>query len=71
MAEKTSVHGFSVSYEENARDGVRYLRDDLDFNEARIFFDQSRERGQAQFEDDNDRQFTLIHQNGVYALVRR
>jgi hypothetical protein len=71
MPEKTTIHGFPVTYEQNAYEGIRYLRDDLDFNEARIFFDQARQRGSAQFEDDEDRQYTLFYKEGNYILVRR
>ncbi len=72
MPQKTTVHTFfSVTFEEDAHDGIRYLRDDLDYKEAKVFFDQARIRGSAEFEDDKDRQYTLIHQNGVYTLARR
>lgn len=71
MAQKTSVHGFTVAFEENVREGINYLRDDLDINEAKVFFDQARVRGSAQFEDDEDRQYTLFYQNGAYTLARR
>ncbi len=71
MLQKTSIHGFIVSYEENARNGIRYLRDDLDFQEARIFFDQARQKGMAPFEDDQDKQYTLYYQNGAYLLAGR
>ncbi len=71
MPQKTTVYNFSVIYEENAKEGIRYLREDLDFDEARVFFDQARLRGSAQFEDDQDRPYTLIYQNGVYVLTKR
>jgi len=71
MPEKTTIHSFSVFYEQNAIDGIRYLRDDLDFNEARVFFDQAKAKGFAQFEDDEDRQYTLFYRDGVYTLTRR
>jgi len=71
MPLKTIVHGFPLIYEENAKGGVIYLRDDLDFQEARVFFDQARQRGVAQFEDDADHQYTLSYKNGIYNLVRR
>lgn len=69
--QKTTIHGFSVNYEDNASGGVSHLRDDLDYNEAKVFFDQARTRGSAQFEDDEERQFTLACQNGAYTLIRR
>lgn len=71
MAEKTIVHSFIVYYEKDAYEGMRHLRDDLDYNESRVFFDQARQRKSVPFEDDEDRQYTLIYQNGVYTLVRR
>ncbi len=71
MPEKTEVHIFYIDYKENAIEGIRHLRDDLDFNEAKIFFDQARQKGAAEFEDDEDRQYTLIYKAGNYTLVRR
>lgn len=71
MAQKTEVHGHSVAYEDNAREGISYLRDDLSTEEAKVFFDQAMESSSAQFEDDDDRQFTLLYQGGGYVLVRR
>ena len=120
MAQKTTVHTFfSVIFEEDTHEGIRYLRDDLDYKEAKVFFDQapydncdcdfSRQlsnsfpysiifkkiqsksvlskkssclyrscstgqaliHGSAEFEDDQDRQYALLYQNGVYALARR
>lgn len=71
MPEKTAIHGFSVIYEKNAIEGIRYLRDDLDFEEARVFFDQARTKGFAEFEDDEDRQYTLFYKGGSYTLARR
>ncbi len=60
-----------MACEENAREGIGHLRDDLDSEEARVFFDQARQRGSAEFEDDEGRQYTLIYQNGSYILTRR
>lgn len=47
--------------------GIRYLRDDLDPNE----FDYAKRQGFAQFEDDQDRQYTLFYRSGIYTLTRR
>ncbi|MFA6354283.1 MAG: hypothetical protein WCX12_01200 [Candidatus Paceibacterota bacterium] len=71
MTQKTDVHGFVVVYEENSREGVAYLRDDLDLNEARVFFDQAKIKGSAEFEDDDDRPFTLSYHDGEYTLIHR
>lgn len=72
MPNTVFVHGLKVAFEENARPGIDYLSNDLDTNEARIFFDQARVKGSAQFEDDEDRQYTLFYQkDGSFVLARR
>lgn len=71
MPKTITFHGFTITYEDNSYEGVKYLRDDLDSEEARVFFDQARMRGYAKFEDDDDRQYTLFYKSGIYNLVRR
>lgn len=71
MLQKRSIYGYPVSYEENANNGIRYLQNDLDFQEARVFFEQAKQKGMAPFEDDQNRQYTLYYQNGAYLLVSR
>ena len=71
MPDKTTIHGFSITYEDTSRPGVEYLRNDLSYPEARVFFDQARMRGSAEFEDDEDRQYTLLYQGGAYTLLKR
>lgn len=71
MPETTIIHGHHTAYEKDAYEGVRYLKVDLDFKEAEVFFREARTRGSADFEDDKDRQFTLIYRDGVYTLTRR
>ena len=73
MLQKTTSHGHTVSYEENAHEGVRHLRDHLDLNEAKVVLDEARTQShhEAEFEDRERRQYTLLYQKGVYVLVRR
>jgi hypothetical protein len=70
---KEQVHGFWLVFEEELRDGVRYLRDDLQYKEAKTIFDAARLDGTAEFEDDQDRDWTLIYnpRDGTYTLIRR
>jgi len=70
---KEQIHGFWLIYEEELRDGVRYLRDDLQYGEAKTIFDAARVDGVAEFEDDQDRDWSLIYnrQDGNYTLIRR
>ena len=71
--QKTNIHGFIVEYEDNVKAGIEYLKYDLDFNEAKVFFDAARRDGKADFEDDEDRDWRLIYNRskGNYTLVRR
>ncbi len=71
MIRRIFIHNFPVTYEENASEGLRHLKDDLDINESRVFFEQAKKRGSAQFEDDEDREYTLFYKNGAFTLVRR
>jgi hypothetical protein len=70
---KEQVHGFWVEFEEKDRDGIRYLRDDLQYKEAKTLFDAARIDGEAEFEDDYDRDWSLIYNRdkGTYTLIRR
>lgn len=74
MIEKIFIHGFPVKYEkeDNVANGVKYLRDDLQREEALVFFDGARMRGSAQFETDTEEQYTLTYaKDGSYTLIRR
>ena len=71
MPKETTLHGFRVAYDEGVYEGIKYLRDDLSYDEAKVFFDQAKLKGQAAFEDDLDRDYTLFYQSGVYTLLRR
>ena len=70
---KEQIHGFWLEFDEELREGVRYLRDDLQHKEAKTLFDATRLRGEAEFEDDQDRDWSLIYnrQDGNYTLIRR
>jgi len=69
--EKITVHGFYIYYNKEDMVGVRYLWEDLDYNEAKVFFDHARNYGESQFEDKFDHQFTITHKDGMYTLARR
>ncbi len=69
---KLKIHGHTVLFEGAARAGVQHLLRDLDYKEAEIFFRNARAQGKAEFEDDQDRDFTLIRNtDGSYTLERR
>ena len=69
---ETYVRGFKVSYEDSAKKGIDYLLYDLDQEEAKVFFEQAKQKKEARFEDDEERQFTLSYSpDGSYTLGRR
>jgi len=70
---KERVHNFLLQHEEDMQDGVKYLRDDLQDQEAKTIFDAARFNGSAEFEDDYDRDWTLLYNrgDGTYTLIRR
>ena len=67
---KTIIKGHAVSYEPSANAGVRYLTYDLDASEANVFFNQSFNRGSADFEDKMGNDYKLIHHGSEYQLVK-
>jgi len=69
---KQQIHGYWVKFDEGVKEGIRYLRDDLQRNEAKTLFEAARLRGEAEFEDDQDRDWTLIYnRDGTFTLIRR
>lgn len=69
---KETVHGFYVNFEESDRLGINYLREDLQYREAKTIFDAARMNGSSHFEDDYDQDWTITHNaDGTYALTRR
>jgi len=70
---KTNIHGYWVMFDEEVKEGIRYLRDDLQRNEAKTLFEAARFRGTAEFEDDQDRDWSLIYNRneGNFTLIRR
>jgi hypothetical protein len=70
---KEQVYGYWVLFEEEFRNGINYLENDLQVNEAKTIFSAAKLNGSAEFEDDQDRDWTLIYnrQDYNYTLVKR
>ncbi|OGZ17326.1 MAG: hypothetical protein A2Z78_00745 [Candidatus Nealsonbacteria bacterium RBG_13_36_15] len=67
-----SIHGYITKYEDKDYNGIRYLLEDLQYDEAKVFFEQARLHGSAQFEDDFEGQYILNRNpDGTYDLGRR
>ena len=72
--EDVYVHKWQVVYESSLSSTVvSYLKDYLEEAEAEVFFKAAQEDGQAHFEDDDDRNYTLVYDtsNREYILMRR
>jgi hypothetical protein len=68
----TDVHGIRVRYDKSTERGIYYLKYDLSPNEAKVIIEYARNHGQAEFEDDQDRDYTLVKgADGTYTLVLR
>ncbi|MCX6760049.1 MAG: hypothetical protein NTW46_01760 [Candidatus Nealsonbacteria bacterium] len=66
------MHGVIVKYEDDAHEGVNYILKELDHDEAKVFIDEARRRGEAQFEDRNGKNYTLSkNSDGTFDLVKR
>lgn len=70
--QKKNIHGRIVFFDEKCLYGANYLTYDLSKKEASVFFYTARNLGSAQFEDDQDREYTLTkNRDGTYTLSRR
>ncbi len=65
------IAGERVYYNDDCKKAVYYLDHDLQRDESKVFFIAARKRGRAEFEDDDDRQFTLRYKNGDFFLEHR
>jgi len=66
------VHGYKICYDPTAINGINYLKYDLSAVEALVFIKYAQMYGSAQFEDDKDRNYTLVKSaDGKFTLVLR
>lgn len=67
-----SIHGYKIKYENSDYNGIRHLLHDLQYEEAKVFFEHARLHRSAQFEDDFEGQYMLnYNSDGTYTLSRR
>lgn len=75
MIQKKYLCGQYVKYddqEKNISYGINHLISNLSPEETKVFFDEARTKGQAQFEDHYSRNFTLMYNNdNTYTLINR
>lgn len=73
MEHRRDIHGHIVYGDDKSQQGLNQLDYDLQKDEAEVFFKQAKLKGMAEFEDDHERQFTLVYDRGkgVYRVERR
>lgn len=71
MAEQIWLHDHYLNYDEADYVGIEYLRDQLSEEEVKVFFDQAYEHGKAEFEDNQEHNFSIVYEDGDYKLVSR
>lgn len=75
MIQKQYFAGQYVKYddqEKNISYGINYLSYDLSPEEVKVFFNEAKIKGQAQFEDHYNRNFTLMYNSDyTYTLISR
>lgn len=68
------IHGkWKTRYNLDSEGGLKHLQYDLDLNECLPFFEQAKRTGSAHFEDDEERQYTLMYNRNdfSYTIIRR
>jgi hypothetical protein len=70
---KEQVHGYWVLFEEELRNAIDFLKNDLQQEEAKTIFSAAKLNGFAEFEDHMDRNWTMVYnkQDFNYTLVKR
>jgi metal-dependent hydrolase (beta-lactamase superfamily II) len=71
---REKIHGYLVDFDESLKmTGIRYLQYELQEREAKTLFEAARLKGEAYFEDKQNRNFTLIYnrESGLYQVVGR
>ncbi len=63
-----TTHGHHLEYDDHSKPGFSYLHTRLNAAEAKVFFDQARLRGHAQFEDHHGHRYELRHGAGKFSL---
>lgn len=71
--QKRWAHDFLVHHGEETKGGAEHLSYDLDREEAKTLFDQARADGKAEFQDKNQKNFTLKYDfgSGKYTVEKR
>lgn len=68
---RITVRGHSVSYGEDASEGIHYLTYDIPFEKAEEIFGEARAKGFIKFKDRMLRKFKLTCVEGIYYKLTR
>jgi len=69
----TILHGYKTRYNEESRRGMEHLLNDLQASEVKPLFEYAKRESSADFEDDNEGQFSILYNKGdfTYTIIRR
>ena len=67
--ETATINGHEVAYDPNFIDGMRYLVR-IGAEEAKVFFDEAYEHGNAKYEDHMGTKYNLVHNGGGYQITK-
>lgn len=67
-----TAHNIRIYFDERSRSGMEYLRDDLSSDEAKVFFDQARQKSNGiKMEDDHNANYKLKYNgDNSYTIAR-
>lgn len=67
-----NIDGRKVYYDAEHSGGMDYLMRHLDRKETKVFFDEAKRKGKANFEDGMGKNYTLDRNgDGTYTIVKR
>ncbi|MBI4709081.1 MAG: hypothetical protein HY764_02680 [Candidatus Portnoybacteria bacterium] len=68
---KTDFHGHITKYDDKDKKGYEYISKKIDPEEAKVLFSEAKRRGEAQFETQLGKNYSVTHKDGVYTVVKR
>ncbi len=72
MSISRDVHGYKVYSEEDAKEGLNYLDNDIQADEAKVFFDQAKSKSSVYFEDEEGHNYALLYKkDNTYWVYKR
>ena len=66
------LHGHSLMHDDNDHHGYEYLAHKIGADESKMFFQQAKEHGSAEFKTNLNKDYILTHNsNGTYTVAKK